>query len=70
MRGTGCLQVVLSIRATRSAKAARTSDRRVLNTLLFEMKRRGVSKGVATPCIGGGRRRDVRRSNVNGTEER
>jgi acetyl-CoA C-acetyltransferase len=26
----------------------------VLNTLLFEMKRRGVSKGLATLCIGGG----------------
>ncbi|UFX12757.1 acetyl-CoA C-acetyltransferase [Sinorhizobium meliloti] len=27
---------------------------RILNTLLFEMKRRGVSKGLATLCIGGG----------------
>ena len=27
---------------------------RVLNTLLFEMKRRGASKGLATLCIGGG----------------
>jgi acetyl-CoA C-acetyltransferase len=30
------------------------SGARVLNTLLFEMKRRGVSKGLATLCIGGG----------------
>lgn len=27
---------------------------RVLNTLLFEMQRRGVQKGLATLCIGGG----------------
>ena len=27
---------------------------RVLNTLLFEMKRRGAKKGLATLCIGGG----------------
>jgi acetyl-CoA C-acetyltransferase len=27
---------------------------RVLNTLLFEMKRRDVKKGIATLCIGGG----------------
>jgi acetyl-CoA C-acetyltransferase len=27
---------------------------RVLNTLLFEMKRRGARKGLATLCIGGG----------------
>ena len=31
------------------------SGARVLNTLLFEMKRRGASKGLATLCIGGGR---------------
>ena len=30
------------------------SGARVLNTLLFEMKRRGVSKGLTTLCIGGG----------------
>ena len=30
------------------------SGARVLNTLLFEMTRRGVSKGLATLCIGGG----------------
>jgi acetyl-CoA C-acetyltransferase len=30
------------------------SGARILNTLLFEMKRRGVSKGLATLCIGGG----------------
>ncbi|MER8587047.1 acetyl-CoA C-acetyltransferase [Mesorhizobium sp. M1338] len=30
------------------------SGARVLNTLLFEMRRRGVSKGLATLCIGGG----------------
>lgn len=30
------------------------SGARVLNTLLFEMKGRGVSKGLATLCIGGG----------------
>jgi acetyl-CoA C-acetyltransferase len=30
------------------------SGARVLNTLLFEMKRRGSSKGLATLCIGGG----------------
>ena len=30
------------------------SGARVLNTLLFEMKRRNVSKGMATLCIGGG----------------
>jgi acetyl-CoA C-acetyltransferase len=30
------------------------SGARVLNTLLFEMKRRGASKGLATLCIGGG----------------
>ncbi|MCV3211707.1 acetyl-CoA C-acetyltransferase [Mesorhizobium sp. YC-39] len=30
------------------------SGARVLNTLLFEMKRRGVSKGLATLCVGGG----------------
>ncbi|MDX0551044.1 acetyl-CoA C-acyltransferase [Sinorhizobium medicae] len=30
------------------------SGARVLNTLLFEMKRRNVSKGLATLCIGGG----------------
>ena len=27
---------------------------RVLNTLLFEMKRRDAKKGIATLCIGGG----------------
>ncbi|MCY3880163.1 MAG: acetyl-CoA C-acetyltransferase [Rhodobacteraceae bacterium] len=27
---------------------------RILNTLLFEMKRRGAGKGIATLCIGGG----------------
>jgi acetyl-CoA C-acetyltransferase len=30
------------------------SGARVLNTLLFEMRRRGSSKGLATLCIGGG----------------
>jgi acetyl-CoA C-acetyltransferase len=30
------------------------SGARVLNTLLFEMKRRGARKGLATLCIGGG----------------
>jgi acetyl-CoA C-acetyltransferase len=30
------------------------SGARVLNTLLFEMKRRGASKGLVTLCIGGG----------------
>ena len=30
------------------------SGGRVLNTLLFEMKRRGAKKGLATLCIGGG----------------
>ena len=30
------------------------SGARVLNTLLFEMKRRGVKRGLATLCIGGG----------------
>ncbi len=30
------------------------SGARVLNTLLFEMKRRGARKGIATLCIGGG----------------
>ena len=30
------------------------SGARVLNTLLFEMKRRGAAKGLATLCIGGG----------------
>jgi len=30
------------------------SGARVLNTLVFEMKRRGVKKGLATLCIGGG----------------
>jgi len=30
------------------------SGARVLNTLLFEMKRRGSKKGLATLCIGGG----------------
>lgn len=30
------------------------SGARILNTLLFEMKRRSVSKGLATLCIGGG----------------
>ncbi len=30
------------------------SGARILNTLLFEMKRRGASKGRATLCIGGG----------------
>ena len=30
------------------------SGARVLNTLLFEMKRRGAGKGLATLCIGGG----------------
>lgn len=30
------------------------SGARVMNTLLFEMKRRGVRKGLATLCIGGG----------------
>jgi acetyl-CoA C-acetyltransferase len=30
------------------------SGARVLNTLLFEMARRGAKKGIATLCIGGG----------------
>jgi acetyl-CoA C-acetyltransferase len=30
------------------------SGARILNTLLFEMKRRGSKKGLATLCIGGG----------------
>jgi acetyl-CoA C-acetyltransferase len=30
------------------------SGARVLNTLLFEMQRRGARKGLATLCIGGG----------------
>ena len=30
------------------------SGARVLNTLLFEMQRRGAKKGLATLCIGGG----------------
>ncbi|WP_157016528.1 acetyl-CoA C-acetyltransferase [Mesorhizobium xinjiangense] len=30
------------------------SGARILNTLLFEMRRRGVAKGLATLCIGGG----------------
>jgi acetyl-CoA C-acetyltransferase len=30
------------------------SGARVLNTLLFEMRRRGVKRGLATLCIGGG----------------
>ncbi len=30
------------------------SGNRILNTLLFEMKRRGARKGLATLCIGGG----------------
>jgi acetyl-CoA C-acetyltransferase len=30
------------------------SGARILNTLLFEMKRRGTDKGLATLCIGGG----------------
>ncbi|HEV7249380.1 MAG TPA: acetyl-CoA C-acetyltransferase [Shinella sp.] len=30
------------------------SGARILNTLLFEMRRRGASKGLATLCIGGG----------------
>ena len=30
------------------------SGARVLNTLLHEMKRRDVKKGLATLCIGGG----------------
>jgi len=30
------------------------SGARVLNTLVFEMKRRGAKKGLATLCIGGG----------------
>jgi acetyl-CoA C-acetyltransferase len=30
------------------------SGARILNTLVFEMKRRGVKKGLATLCIGGG----------------
>ena len=30
------------------------SGARILNTLLFEMKRRGAAKGLATLCIGGG----------------
>src|SRR5688572_27392767 len=30
------------------------SGTRVLNTLLFEMKRRGLKRGLATLCIGGG----------------
>ena len=30
------------------------SGARVLNTLLFQMKRQGAKKGLATLCIGGG----------------
>ncbi len=30
------------------------SGARVLNTLLYEMKRRDAKKGLATLCIGGG----------------
>ncbi|TIX09353.1 MAG: acetyl-CoA C-acetyltransferase, partial [Mesorhizobium sp.] len=30
------------------------SGARVFNTLVFEMRRRGVKKGLATLCIGGG----------------
>jgi acetyl-CoA C-acetyltransferase len=30
------------------------SGARVLTTLLFEMKRRGARRGLATLCIGGG----------------
>jgi acetyl-CoA C-acetyltransferase len=30
------------------------SGARILNTLLFEMKRRDAKKGLATLCIGGG----------------
>ena len=30
------------------------SGARILNTLLFEMKRSGSQKGLATLCIGGG----------------
>ena len=30
------------------------SGARVLNTLLFEMKRRDAKRGIATLCIGGG----------------
>ncbi|RYG96577.1 MAG: acetyl-CoA C-acetyltransferase, partial [Alphaproteobacteria bacterium] len=30
------------------------SGARVLNTLVFEMKRRSARKGIATLCIGGG----------------
>ena len=30
------------------------SGARILTTLLFEMKRRGANKGLATLCIGGG----------------
>jgi acetyl-CoA C-acetyltransferase len=30
------------------------SGARILNTLLFEMKRSGKNKGLATLCIGGG----------------
>ena len=37
-------------RPIRSALRARVS----FNTLLFEMKRRGAKKGLATLCIGGG----------------
>jgi len=30
------------------------SGARILNTLVFEMKRSGAKKGLATLCIGGG----------------
>lgn len=30
------------------------SGARVFNTLVYEMKRRGAKKGLATLCIGGG----------------
>ena len=30
------------------------SGNRILNTLLYEMRRRGARKGLATLCIGGG----------------
>ena len=38
----------------RELELPRSTVYRILNTLLFEMKRRGAKKGLATLCIGGG----------------
>ncbi|WP_457662586.1 acetyl-CoA C-acetyltransferase [Sinorhizobium medicae] len=40
--------------ATAIGRPIGASGARVLNTLLFEMKRRGAKKGLSTLCIGGG----------------